>query len=514
MKYRSKPKIISSKMKIPRDPDLIYSGMNIPIFKDKLPKLAKKSIATAGVESRAISDVRLQRSIDYVKFVQDPYTDGTLRKLEAAVRRNFAVRTALTVREHFAFGRASKIVIELNESDKLDKNETEQAEEIEKLTKSNIETLKKITDLDERVELVKNVKGPFYWQNLIFGRGIIMKLYKPIEMTQISQTVDTDILTGLTVINTRRLGYPILDSLNNMKFEGVYVDGQPLDRMSMIYGTYNERQISPYTEYFGYSAIEPIVHIAEEHNIVTEEDIKEILKSAWLKSILFLINTAGLSSAEATTQITTLIDSIDPGKYIGANSDVKEAIPLDLEPDFAGIISLVDSLESKIFKALYVPQFLVQSEDMANRATANKSASLFIDGIIAYDQEWLSDILWKQWYEPLLRKELKLEKNPDDQTKDPPPIPFKIKRLWDKPTIEEFLDLAEALKQLKEAGIWDIEQVNKILKTPEVAKRIKAEEEKQKANMPTLPVGNPNANPNANPNQNKNAMGNPNLKNN
>lgn len=476
------PVIFSKQTK--SNPDLLYKGSKLP---DQLLRRLKKiepetkngkiKIATAD-STRRTTGVELNRKISFVNFTAPTYNDGTLSKIEAATRRNLAIRSAITVRQHFAFGKSSKIVIELNESDKLDKTEEEQRAEIEKLTKANMPLLKKITDIDEKVELVKHATGPFYWQNLMFGRGVIVKIFED----------DDDSYTKikkLIPVNSRRLGLNILDNQNNMEFEGTYVDGFALDRLSMIYGVYQDNQITPYTEHYGYSAIEPILHIAESHNIATEEDIKEILKSAWLKSILFIVNTAGLNASQARTQIQTIIDQINPGKWIGVNTDVKEAVPLDLDPNYSGIIEMVDSLESKIFKSLHVPQFLVQSEDMSNMATANKSSSLFIDGPIAFDQNWLSNTLWKGWYEGLLRRELELDENPDNPSDDYTPVPFKIKRIWDKPTVEEFIELSNALVALKNSGIWDVEQANKLLGTPEVAKRVQAELQKQESQIIT-----------------------------
>jgi len=501
------PIALTKKTKIRKE--LIYQGMRLPKkVRDRISEttepVSTMAIATAG--GRQVTSVELNRTPQFVNFTQPPYTDGDLGRMEAATRRNLAVRAAITVREHFAFGRPSKLVIELNESDKIDKDEEQQSKEIERLTKENLEILKKITDLDEKVNLVTVAKGPFYWQNIMFGRGVIVKIYMNDETDPTVK--DFSRIKKLVPINTRRLGLNIMDEQNDMEFEGVYIDGYAMDRLSLIYGTYQDNQISPYTEHYGYSALEPIMYIAQAHNVATEEDIPEILKSAWLKAILFVVQTAGLSSTEATQQIQTIIDAIDPGKYVGVNTDVKEAIPLDLNPDYDGIMEMVDSLESKIFKTLHVPQFLVQSEDMANMATANKSASLFIDGIISHDQEWMSNILWKQWYEPLLRREMetsKEEKKTDDPQKDFESLPFKIKRIWDKPTVEEFTELADALSKLKGAGIWDIDQANKILQTPEVAKRVMKIQEDNKKKMeaqgldpnnpePKSPIGTPDNN--------------------
>jgi len=307
----------------------------------------------------------------------------------------------------------------------------------------------------------------------------MIKYYKDPEYKKIKK---------LFPINARRGGLVILDQSNDMEFEGWYVDGQALDRQSMIYGKYQEVQITPFTEHYGYSAIEPIVNIAESHNIATEEDIKEILKSAWLKAIMFIVNTAGMSATDAKAQIQTIIDAINPGKYIGVNNDVKEAIPLDLEADFKGIVEVIDSLESKIFKSLFVPQFLVQSEDMANMATANKSAALFIEGPVAFDQSWMTETLWQQHYEPLMRQEMEIEIDPEDPTAEIKPLPFKIKRIWEKPTVEEFMEMSEAIIKLTGGKApWDIEQANKLLGTPEVAKRVAEQEKENKENMEATP---------------------------
>ena len=81
--------------------------------------------------------------------------------------------------------------------------------------------------------------------------------------------------------------------------------------------------------------------------------------------------------------------SIVQGKYIGINQMGITATQLKLEGDLSGLVELAEKQESKIFKALQVPQFLVQSEDIANRATADKSAELFLNGVISKDHKWL-----------------------------------------------------------------------------------------------------------------------------
>ena len=72
---------------------------------------------------------------------------------------------------------------------------------------------------------------------------------------------------------------------------------------------------------------------------------------------------------------------------------------------------------------MQVPQFLVQSESIANRATALQSASLFINGIIQSDQTWITDILSEQWYDPFVEKELDVKQRLEQKKmKSPKPI--------------------------------------------------------------------------------------------
>ena len=443
-----------------------YKGMEIKSPKRTSPNILVSTAATIN----AATTIELQKQITLVEFTQSPYTDADLQKMEAAVRRNLAVRTALSVREHFTFGGRSYLTVELFESDKLGLDEAEIADKVKELTKTHLKTLQEIDDEDNRVKLVKNWPT-FFWQMWQYGRASMYKIFADEAAT----TIKT-----LMPLNSRRMGEVILNKDNNMEFEGVYIDGQPLDKSSMIYGTYGDRQISPHTQHYGYSAIEPIVHIAESHNIATEEDMKEILKSAWLKSILFVINTAGMTATKASTYIQTTIDAIDPGKYIGVNTDVKEAIPLDLDPKYDGIVAMVDSLESKIFKSLQVPQFLVQSEDMANMATANKSAALFLDGPCKNDERLAGDILWDQWYEPILRQKLNLESNEDGT---PAKLPFKLVRRWEKPKVEEFMEMAQAVKALVDGKIWDVEEANKHLGTESATQRVMKQIEEDEKKM-------------------------------
>ncbi len=441
----------------------------------------KSQISTAAKRTpdgiKQVTGVRLLRRIKLIEYIQNPYNDSHLQRFEAAARRNWAIKSGISVREFFTFAKGSELIFDLPESEKEGLTPKELESLLEK-TKKKFPKWKKarenISKLNDSLNLVEQLPI-FFWQNIVFGRGLILKILEPTE-GETEDTPENEVIKRLQVLNTRRLGDPILDSDNDMSFEGIFVDGQALDKSSCIYGTYQPVQISPHTEWFGYSQLEPIIHLAEGLNIFWEEDVKEIQRSAWLASILLEINTAGLSRTQAQTRIRNVINQIKAGKYIGINQMGITATQLKLESDYKGLGDLAEKQESKIYKGLQVPQFLVQAEDIANRATADKSAELFLNGVISKDQKWIENILESQHYEPLLRKELQMDDNE--------PLPFRIRREFNIPRVSEFIDMAEAVVRLVDANIWDKQKANEILDSEEVTERVNKDDLESKELVP------------------------------
>ena len=417
--------------------------------------------------------ITLNRKIKLIQVTQPPISDTTLRRIEAGARRNWAIRAGLLVRETFTFGYGSKLMIELSEAEKVGLTPEEITLKIEQLTKDNVKIIKKAYNRDEKVKFEEQLKT-MWWQLQLSGRGLIIKFFDKDNQVDVKK---------LMAINSRRLGIVVFDENNNMEFEGVIVDGQGLMKESMIYATYYDRQISPHTELYGYPPLETVQHIADELNTAVEDDYKEIIKSAWLASILFVFNTGGLTSSQARTKINKLISSIKGGKYIGINEDVIKTEQLKLDPDYTGLIALVNDLEQKIYKVLQVPQFLVQSEAIANRATAIQSAQLFINGPITNDQTLLSDISQEQWYDEFLKTELRDVNNPNSLFAITNDLPFHLRRIWNQPKVADFMDLADAITKLITAGVWDVKKGNEELGSEEVTPRAEAEKEKNKLEM-------------------------------
>lgn len=472
-----------------------YKAMDLWTPEEPKPTKGKFKVATAAEDAgRQVSNARnpsvtLYKRIKLYSYVQDPYTYAQKELMEAAMRRNFCVRTSFWIREHMAF-RKSKIVVELPDYIKDTIPEKEQREMVKKISENpKVKAIiKKFATRDSNLKLVQNAKG-LAWQLWGFGRGLIVVFYDEENQNAIQR---------LMLINNRRLQEPVLDEKNNLSFEGCIVDGQGLDKSSMIYGVYQPRAISPHTEEgYGYSTIEPILYTAQAHNVLVEEDINEIAKSAWLPSILLKMQVDAMTLTNKQTQINTIIDGVNPGKIIGITDDVIEQMMLDMKPDFGGIKDLVDSLEEKIYNNNHIPLFLVKSDKIANLATAKKSAQVFIEGTVADDQEMMETILREQWYDPFLREELKdsellqLTANEDkkgsDSDVDTPedadlPLPFHIMRRFEKPTIEDIIELAAALAPMVEKKMLSLETMHEYMGIPEETQKLQGEMEEEDKN--------------------------------
>lgn len=446
-----------------RNKEFNFKGM--PVKKHSKKELVSMGALTTGSQN----SINVSKKIRLVKFIQDPYKSQEKERFEAATRKNHAVKSSFAVRRHFMFGKGSELQIHLNdyEIEVLGKEESEK--KIKELKIQNKQLLEELERRDREVRLDKAVPT-FTIQCWTQGRGALIKLFDDTEVNVIK----------LQTINSRRLGEPIIDVENNNSFEGVMIDSQGLAKEAVVYGTYNEDELSPHTEMYGYSEVESISHVAETINILLNEDIKEISKSAWLASILLQITTAGLDNATATTKITNIVRAVSKaGKIVGVNEEVVPT-QLNLEPDLAGLSAIIEKLETIIFKTLQVPQFLVQSESAANRATAVQSATQFLNGVVANDQRWVEDILEEQWYDPYLlaRKELikgieTKEESIDKSQKNE--LPFHVRRVYNQAKASEFVDLADSVVRLKEARIWDVQKSNEVLGSEEVTQRVMKE---------------------------------------
>jgi len=414
--------------------------------------------------------VETKDQIDLYAHVQSPYKSTDLIRFENAARKNHAIKASFALITFFMFCKGSSLQITLPDYEMEIISKQEREEKIKKIKEQNKELLEEIERRDRRCRIKKHFSR-IVKQGWTFGRFCVVLLKQ-----------DNEVKRWYSV-NPRRLGEPLIDANHFYEVGGVIVDGQPLKASSMIYGVYNEDDLSPHTLGYGYAEIEGIAHVAEALNIALQEDIPEILKAAFLASVILNIQTAGLSKADAKNKITSIVNAVaKAGKIIGINEEIS-ATPVSMNPNFQGLEQIVSKLEKIIFKSLQVPEFLLQSEAAANRATAIQAATQFLNGKVSYEQQVFEDILEEQWYDTYLmenREKIIGFENLKD-IEDPADLPFHVRRVFNKAKVSDFMDMATAIVELVKNGIWDEQKANEELESEEVLQRImQKKEEMQK----------------------------------
>lgn len=443
----------------------------MPVLQQKKEKLIqetpeiKELIASAALVSGQGTQVAVFDKINLIQHSQDPHKPTDKDRFESAGRLNHAVKGALGVRRHFIFSKGSELIFQLPDEEMQVLGPEKAMEKQKKLKENNQEILIELEKRDKRLKLIKKLKV-LQMQRWIFGRGALIKLFD-----------ESGVIQKLQTINSKRLGDPIIDTDKFFDIAGVFIDGQPLSIKSMIYATYNEDELSPHTENYGYSEIEAVADEAETLDILLNEDIKEISRTNYMPSVILKISTASLDNATASAKVRKIVNAVaKAGKVIGINEEV-DAVTVEMEPDFQGLTIIIEKLETIVYKTLQVPQFMVQSESAANRATAVQSATQFLNGPVADDQEDISDVIQDQWYDRFLisnidkikdenGKEIKIEEGSD--------LPFHIRRVFNQAKASEFVDMAQAVATLKRENIWDVKKCNEVLGSEEVTPRIEA----------------------------------------
>ena len=82
----------------------------------------KTNVSTAATKTtdgiKSIQGTRLLRRINLIEFIQNPYNDSQLQRFEGSARRNWAIKSGISVREFFNFSKGSELIFDLPESQK------------------------------------------------------------------------------------------------------------------------------------------------------------------------------------------------------------------------------------------------------------------------------------------------------------------------------------------------------------------------------------------------------------
>jgi len=166
----------------------------------------------------------------------------------------------------------------------------------------------------------------------------------------------------------------------------------------------------------GLSDIEPIVPDCTLYDKIIREDLTEALTVLWAGIVLYLLDRSKLgtiSDAKVQEIINDFVAMIKPGKSIAAEN-VWSAQVIDVHPDLAQILQVMDNIERGIVGCLGVPRYMLNLKvEGWSRANAYAELESFVDGTVTDAQRSLRRQVEAQWYTPLIqtriaRKEAKL----------------------------------------------------------------------------------------------------------
>ena len=375
------------------------------------------------------------------------HNDGTLRVM-------------VDKRTDFMLGNRPKYSVDPNE-DVLVDDLTEQALEAI-MKKSEVKELKlKINKINKRVWFHERLTS-LVKQNFVIGRaaGGIERILND-DFPVFGEPM------ALKVLNPLRLKSPKINQ-RTWELEGIYYDfGEP-DKSNVLIGAnnllplwHNDHNLYDNTMYTGFSAIWPILSIAQANTYINDEDIPESAKSLWAKFGFVYVgdkNADSMSKFEKNAKVGTLFYH---------NNPMLDAKIFDMKQD---IRELTDVRMANM-KAMCInfgfPMFLL-FEDSANFATAKEVMQGYKAGVLERDRTWLRNFLEKYWYDPILADHLKLD-NLDDLLD----AKIKVKAAFDDVNFETRRDIAETDIQYLNANVMlPIDLARNAELSPEIIERL------------------------------------------
>ena len=351
------------------------------------------------------------------------YTDQELEYFEDAWASS-VVGSAIDKLMEYVMGGGVRPTFELIDEKGLD--EAQVKKELEKYDKE----LGELIHYDRKIGFQKKLLDASTMAK-VFGRCVMV--FEP----------DDGLPTALKIIHPRDLGRIFLDQ-KNWGLEKV-ITTFPSDELlpdEMIY--FCNRSDSPKrrTMWYGYSDLQRVVGAARAWRRIIEFDMPEVTTSAWAGYGMFILKKLGRSSADATIDANTLLNSLNAGAFNCVTVDSMDEIEfknLDLDPKIREMVDLASFYERILIGNFAVPSALLGREEDQNRATLIGKIQFFLAGPVKATREWISDQISNQWYERNMR-----HMGMEELLKV-----VRVKAEFEAVQVESWFDLVESVMKLK-----------------------------------------------------------------
>ena len=209
-------------------------------------------------------------------------------------------------------------------------------------------------------------------------------------------------------------------------------------------------------DFKGISDIGPILRTIQTRRALMKA-IEKTSRLLWAPIGKHTVDASGLDNETSKRALEELKKNIKPGKHLITTQKIESDI-WDLAPKRDILSGLLNEMNEEIIGHFCVPKLLFARTEAINRATAEIMMSGFFDSVIAKEQRYLKREVERQFYDLIVRKELKLK--PDDK------LPVLVKHIWNEVTIEDFHQMATTVALLMEKMVIDKEKAWELMRWP------------------------------------------------
>lgn len=201
--------------------------------------------------------------------------------------------------------------------------------------------------------------------------------------------------------------------------------------------------------FFGHSSLQSIIALSEENRRLNQIIIPQINQGHWAGTGLWFF------PKYTQKEMDEFFRSWKPGGHVGVGDDQIKFQETKLSYDYDGLLKLKDELKRQMLSIFGLPSFLMNFENVTNRATAETVVAGFNTSTIQSERSWIADILDEQWYPKLFRIFY-----PDDEFLH---IKMKIQTEFENISFESLLEKAVSVVSLVEKGIMTKTEARNLL---------------------------------------------------
>lgn len=417
------------------------------------------------------------QEIDELKFV-DPISRNTKNRL-LQTYQDYTVCSAIATLVHYVLGTEVKATVypvsreQLKTQEEVDAKLNEIINEfaLEPTSMQDLQTFIDMVDLS--CELYEKHLPEAMAQSYVFGRAALWivransQVDDPNEGNEMLQKwgFKEGVPVALRPLDSMNLGQVTVDTkswepkrveyLGNLgsstSRSGNQVEAEEIDVKDLIYFTKDDYNIIPDSYNYGFTRLLDAVPLSENKRRLTKKVFAEINNNQWAGLNIYEI--AGMSERD----MQAFAQSLAPGRSKVTNQPLK-VHNISPQFDMSGNLAQLRDLTLGLLSAVKVPSFLMNYEQITNRATTEAVLIAWQQTVLEAERNWIRNVLWRYWYRPLIEF-----KFPDKQF-----LYMRIKILNEFKSIEfaSLFERAISVNNLYSARIINLREARELLNLP------------------------------------------------